>query len=505
MASNCVSFTLFLVFFGVGPVFGVVYLQTGTDYTFQPKITGIAQNILWKFKDNKMVEYENSKPDWYKDYKSRGKLDIQSGDLTLKNLRKDDTGLYESEIQVDGKLQYSKHDIEVMDPVPKPYVSCTLNDTAVNLLCSVGSSVLAVFEWSGPNEFYHAGSSLTIPREQSPDTLYICTAKNNVSQNTTNYNLKHCFPGGSNHTAIVSIIIAVAVVAVAVAGGVFIYKKKCKETEDNRTEDKVEVSEKSAVHQEEESENQKDKSQNSGSQERAPLIECNIVDETHPSEEQNHVTDFNDNQEHNSETDTVAPNPDSGDGGESGEQSNSKEDKDKECSADERANTNNDELPEEGTVHPEGESENEKDEFQNEDKSHETVPLIKCNIVDETQPSEGQNHVTDFKDNQEHNSESDTVAPSPDSADGGESGEQSDSKEDKDKECSADERANNTACNHDEKCGDAGGTNKESPAVADRSINQEEKEGSDGGVVERAIEKYEGLAWKPKELFTSTR
>ncbi|XP_066497015.1 lymphocyte function-associated antigen 3-like isoform X2 [Hoplias malabaricus] len=226
MASNCVSFTLFLVFFGVGPVCGVVYLQTGTDYTFQPKITGRPQNILWMFKDTKMVEYENSKPDWYKDYKSRGKLDIQSGDLTLKNLRKDDTGLYESEIQVDGKLQYSKYDIEVMDPVPKPYVSCTLHDTEVILLCSVDSSVLAVFEWSGPNEFHHTGTSLTIPREQRPDTLYMCTAKNKVSQNTTDYHLKHCLPGGSNHTVAVTVALIIFAVALAGVCGFFICKNK---------------------------------------------------------------------------------------------------------------------------------------------------------------------------------------------------------------------------------------------------------------------------------------
>ncbi|XP_066543050.1 lymphocyte function-associated antigen 3-like isoform X2 [Hoplias malabaricus] len=254
MASNCVSFTLFLVFFGVGPVFGVVYLQIGTDYTFQPKITGKPQNILWKFKGNKVLEYDNSNLDWYKDYESRGKLDIQSGDLTLKNMSKDDSGVYQCEIQVDGKLEYSDHNIEVMDPVPKPYVSCTLNDTAVNLLCSVDSSVLAVFEWSGPNEFNHTGASLTIPREQRPDTLYMCTAKNKVSQNTTGYHLKLCLPGGSNHTA-VAVTVALIIIAVAGVCG-FIYKKKCRKN--NRTEDKVEFSEKSTVHQEEESKNEKD-------------------------------------------------------------------------------------------------------------------------------------------------------------------------------------------------------------------------------------------------------
>ncbi|XP_066542181.1 lymphocyte function-associated antigen 3-like [Hoplias malabaricus] len=113
MANLVLKTTLFMLF-SVGPVFGVE-LYAETDHTFQPKLTGKPQNILWKFKGNKVVEYENNHFYWYKDYKSRGQLDIQSGELTLKNLTKDDSGVYQSEIQVDGKLQYSNYDITVIE------------------------------------------------------------------------------------------------------------------------------------------------------------------------------------------------------------------------------------------------------------------------------------------------------------------------------------------------------------------------------------------------------
>ncbi|XP_066543103.1 pregnancy-specific beta-1-glycoprotein 5-like [Hoplias malabaricus] len=182
----------------MGPVFGVVYLQTGTNYTLQPKITGKPQNILWKFKGSKMVEYGNSNLDWYKDYESRGKLDIQSGDLTLKNLRKDDTGLYQSEIQVDGRLHFSDHNIEVMDGISQPKVSC---QDEVTLTCSVDPGVQAEFEWTGPDGFEATGERLNISQViiSKIDSVFFCTAKNKVSESRTSFILKDCYKDAGHY------------------------------------------------------------------------------------------------------------------------------------------------------------------------------------------------------------------------------------------------------------------------------------------------------------------
>ncbi|XP_036418319.1 uncharacterized protein LOC118801913 isoform X2 [Colossoma macropomum] len=116
--SHARELLIFLFFFSVGHVFcvEVVPVETGGTCTFKSSASGTPQTILWKFNKMKVVEYENNEFTWYR-FESRADLDIQTGDFTLKQLSKEDSGHYESEIQVDGKLQYSNHEIKVLGHV----------------------------------------------------------------------------------------------------------------------------------------------------------------------------------------------------------------------------------------------------------------------------------------------------------------------------------------------------------------------------------------------------
>ncbi|XP_036418242.1 uncharacterized protein LOC118801913 isoform X1 [Colossoma macropomum] len=192
--SHARELLIFLFFFSVGHVFcvEVVPVETGGTCTFKSSASGTPQTILWKFNKMKVVEYENNEFTWYR-FESRADLDIQTGDFTLKQLSKEDSGHYESEIQVDGKLQYSNHEIKVLDAVPVPEVTCHANCTVATLLCSVGSSVQAELIWSGPNGFEETGERISVsPKEQS---VYICTAQNEVSKKSTEFSQQKCLTG----------------------------------------------------------------------------------------------------------------------------------------------------------------------------------------------------------------------------------------------------------------------------------------------------------------------
>ncbi|XP_053090073.1 uncharacterized protein LOC117597380 isoform X2 [Pangasianodon hypophthalmus] len=81
------------------------------------------------------------------------------------------------------------------DAVSEPKVTCEQNDTDITLLCSVDPPVQAEFTWRGPDEFSHVGKSVHITRKERDDSIYYCTAKNEVSQKTIEFKLKEC-PGG---------------------------------------------------------------------------------------------------------------------------------------------------------------------------------------------------------------------------------------------------------------------------------------------------------------------
>ncbi|KAL6484788.1 hypothetical protein MHYP_G00068330 [Metynnis hypsauchen] len=213
MAGHSHSWELltFLILFSVGDIFCVKFVETGKNHTFKPPLPGTPETILWKFQKNRVVEFENNEETWYR-LEGRADLNKITGDFTIKQLRKEDSGLYESEIQVKGKLEYSSHEIKVIDAVPVPNVTCEANSTVATLLCSVGSSAQAEFEWSGPNGFKETGKIIIVSKEQA---LYICTAKNYLSEESTEFSLQNCLTGGVSPVTAMSLTVSFIAVLIA--------------------------------------------------------------------------------------------------------------------------------------------------------------------------------------------------------------------------------------------------------------------------------------------------
>lgn len=90
------------------------YGGLGREITLTPKVSGQPEDILWKHIGNKVVEFDGSQNFEYGRFKGRTILDWDSGALTIKGLTDADSGPYELEAVVKGKLQYSQHEVGVI-------------------------------------------------------------------------------------------------------------------------------------------------------------------------------------------------------------------------------------------------------------------------------------------------------------------------------------------------------------------------------------------------------
>lgn len=111
-------FILYFSFHSVSLFVSVDYVysedfKTGTNHTFRPSIQGPIERIDWRYNGNLVVDWDNgSDPTWFR-LKERASLDIKTGDLTLQ-LKKEDSGLFKGQFQVNGILHYFERTITVI-------------------------------------------------------------------------------------------------------------------------------------------------------------------------------------------------------------------------------------------------------------------------------------------------------------------------------------------------------------------------------------------------------
>lgn len=82
-----------------------VAVLTGSDHTFDPAIKAQISSIDWRYQGNIVVEWEEGNdPIWYR-HKERANLDLNTGVLILKKMKKEDNGEYKGLITVSGVIQ----------------------------------------------------------------------------------------------------------------------------------------------------------------------------------------------------------------------------------------------------------------------------------------------------------------------------------------------------------------------------------------------------------------
>lgn len=159
-----------------------VYKQVGDEVDFKPgcpseTITG----ILWKKGVDFAIEWDGKEIDSYRHFKERGALNNTTGEMTLRGLTLNDSGLYTAEINgLDCK--YPTRLIVIL-PVPKPTVSKTCDEemTKCTLTCN------AIITNAEPVEYvWNTDHSVTTPvlhitKDESSST-FECWLNNPVSQ-----------------------------------------------------------------------------------------------------------------------------------------------------------------------------------------------------------------------------------------------------------------------------------------------------------------------------------
>ena len=88
--------------------------KLGGKITLVPTVTGQMDEILWKHKGNKVVESDGSQKKEFGPYVGRTVLDFVTGELIISDLTAEDSGGYELEANINSRLRYSNHQVEVI-------------------------------------------------------------------------------------------------------------------------------------------------------------------------------------------------------------------------------------------------------------------------------------------------------------------------------------------------------------------------------------------------------
>ncbi|XP_062373824.1 uncharacterized protein LOC134061977 isoform X4 [Sardina pilchardus] len=242
---------------------------------------GRIDEILWKNKGNKMVEWDSSAefPTEYLTFQGRTKLDIITGKVTITNLTKDDSGDYEVDVLIDETLRNEMHHVEVIDPVTEVKITCAsitiffvlshnedyrilfslLSVDAVGgakVICQRRSATVATlhceaegdflsFSWSGPGlqTEMRGQTGPQITKEKDQDSVYTCVVNNPVSNSSVAYQAADCFASDAGNLQLiigVACSAAIGVAAAAAGFGYCCYKKSTVPGPDQVTNPKAE-------------------------------------------------------------------------------------------------------------------------------------------------------------------------------------------------------------------------------------------------------------------------
>ncbi|XP_031151862.1 clumping factor A-like isoform X2 [Sander lucioperca] len=217
------------------------YALKGQEFFIMPDVAGHPDGILWKHSGNKVVEFNGNEQQVYTPYENRITLDWVSAELGITELRFEDSGDYELEIEVNKGLHRSIYKLEVIDKVAKPTISCEMSDGSSSnrsgqLVCSAEPrQPLMKFEWR-THGGVQPGPELTISLgEEHDDDVHSCSVSNPLSNETATFTAKDCYTDQSSSVAVIASIISIFLIVLLVVLGILfckVYHKACFATAD---------------------------------------------------------------------------------------------------------------------------------------------------------------------------------------------------------------------------------------------------------------------------------
>ncbi|XP_032423772.1 uncharacterized protein LOC116723177 isoform X3 [Xiphophorus hellerii] len=185
-------------------------------------------DILWKHVEGqkvyKVVHFDSRQEQFFGSYEGRATLGWRFADLSISNLRYEDSGSYDLEILINNQHLTKRYELIVIDKVTKPTISCEINNASTSespgkatLLCSLPShsdqSSLR-FQWS-TNANIHLGHMMKISLGgEFDDRQYNCTVNNPLSQDSAVFFAKDCYPETKAQAGLIAGVVVAVVVAV---------------------------------------------------------------------------------------------------------------------------------------------------------------------------------------------------------------------------------------------------------------------------------------------------
>ncbi|KAK5861087.1 hypothetical protein PBY51_022507 [Eleginops maclovinus] len=188
------------------------YALQGGEVSLKSDITGPPDGILWKHKGNKLIEFDGKEEHVYKPFENRITLDWFSADIHIVDLRFEDSGEYELELEINKKLHRSFYKLEVIDKVATPTISCEIKDDSSGtvsgkLLCSAEPGQIQSgmkFEWRYQGSV-QPGPEFKIPLGGKHDEEeYSCTVSNPAGSNTATFTAWDCYPVKSSSVGMIT-------------------------------------------------------------------------------------------------------------------------------------------------------------------------------------------------------------------------------------------------------------------------------------------------------------
>ncbi|XP_066562632.1 lymphocyte function-associated antigen 3 isoform X2 [Amia ocellicauda] len=181
----------------------LVYGLLNEEVVMSPHIKINITEILWKFENDKLAEWDSIETSYFGTFKGRTELH-KNGTLGIKNITFQDNGLYTLSI-LSGEIHDKIFNLTVLKPVSKPHVNYSFNESICNLTCVGDEDIGYSWNINGKDQLDMKTNPLTFSKDTDLDTVYICKVKNPKSEEESDpFVVRKCFPaGGRTHFAII--------------------------------------------------------------------------------------------------------------------------------------------------------------------------------------------------------------------------------------------------------------------------------------------------------------
>ncbi|XP_029315338.1 nucleolar protein dao-5-like [Cottoperca gobio] len=178
------------------------YALKGGEVFLTADIIGQPDGILWKHKGNKAVEFNGNEQQVYSPFENRLNLDWVSAELHITDLRFEDSGEYELEVDINKGLHRALRQLEVIDKISKVAISCEMNDGSSSsanisgkLVCSAEPrhlQSLMKIEWRSHGNVQPGPEFKISLADEHDEEKYSCSVSNPLSSETATFTAKDC-------------------------------------------------------------------------------------------------------------------------------------------------------------------------------------------------------------------------------------------------------------------------------------------------------------------------